>query len=264
MKSCDEMVNSLIERRDKYNTERKKRKNLIVKISSPVLCLAIAVGVIFMFPELKKSAEKPVADIDAEITETIKSKSKKTDKDEEKTIEFEKSITDIKTTSNNEIGTDKEKSNTEKKSSVKEPHEGDKDTDGISDFAYFFWKNNIVVSGSLRSELNNNKDGVIEIYALYRPFLPDITEFTYDGKTLYELSEEVKDESSDKELQKIYNIHVKEVLLNAEKQLRENNIKCERKENTNNCLKIYVTAEEFENLPLDHLSRWNFDLAFDR
>ena len=43
--------------------------------------------------------------------------------------------------------------------------------------------------------------------------------------------------------------------------LSENNIKCERAPYSTDSLNIVVTAEELENLPLEHMEFWVFSLT---
>lgn len=41
MKSCDEMVNSLLERRDEYNTEQKRKKKNLIRITVSMCCVCL-------------------------------------------------------------------------------------------------------------------------------------------------------------------------------------------------------------------------------
>lgn len=42
MKSCDEMVNSLLERRDRYEAEKKRKRSALIRAAAPVCCVCLA------------------------------------------------------------------------------------------------------------------------------------------------------------------------------------------------------------------------------
>ena len=58
-----------------------------------------------------------------------------------------------------------------------------------------------------------------------------------------------------------YSVYLEGVLAETEKILSENNIKCERAPYSTDSLNIVVTAEELENLPLEHMEFWVFGLT---
>lgn len=62
---------------------------------------------------------------------------------------------------------------------------------------------------------------------------------------------------------KAYNAYLETVLLTAENQLSENDIECERAAYMNNGLTFTASADELENLPLNDLENWYFDLVSD-
>lgn len=62
---------------------------------------------------------------------------------------------------------------------------------------------------------------------------------------------------------KAYDAYMETVLSEAEKQLSQKNIRCQRAPYSNNSLILTVTAAELENLPLTDLKNWSFDLASD-
>lgn len=62
---------------------------------------------------------------------------------------------------------------------------------------------------------------------------------------------------------KAYDAYMETVLSEAEKQLSQKNIRCQRAPYSSNSLILTVTAAELENLPLTDLKNWSFDLASD-
>ena len=58
-----------------------------------------------------------------------------------------------------------------------------------------------------------------------------------------------------------YNVYLETVLPKSEKILSEYNIKCERTPYSKDSLNMVVTAEELENLPLEHIEFWVFSLT---
>ena len=58
-----------------------------------------------------------------------------------------------------------------------------------------------------------------------------------------------------------YKAYLEAVLGETEKILMENNIKCERAPYSTDSLNIVVTADELENLPLEHIEFWVFGLT---
>ena len=84
------------------------------------------------------------------------------------------------------------------------------------------------------------------------------------------LSDELKkdiagfdDYTAREKYKKAYNAYLETVLPAAANQLSKNNIKCERAAYMNNGLTFTASADELENLPLNDLENWYFDLVSD-
>lgn len=65
--------------------------------------------------------------------------------------------------------------------------------DTSESYEYILW-NHLSLSGELKSEIDANPDAVFAVLATYRPTTGDITDFTYDGKTLAEWAVEADNE----------------------------------------------------------------------
>lgn len=62
------------------------------------------------------------------------------------------------------------------------------------DFCLFWWKNKISMYGDLYWAINDNPNGTFAVTAKYRPTPQNVTGFTYEGKTLYQLAVEADNE----------------------------------------------------------------------
>ena len=160
MKNTDEMVNSLLERRELYNKEHKKHKRMIIRISTSVVCCSIIFCSALMLLNLQNSGKLPVA-WESNAHKVLKNKNKKPDE----SIVWE---------------------NDENQKGV--------DNSATNGTCIFWWKNKLSISGTLLHAIENNPDSVFAIIATYRPAAANITSFTYEGKTLAEWAVEADDE----------------------------------------------------------------------
>ena len=71
---------------------------------------------------------------------------------------------------------------------------------------------------------------------------------------------EYNEDSANRKYKLAYNAYLETVLPSAVKLMNENNIQCERKKHSNNCITFIATAKELENLPLKELKNWYFEL----
>ena len=130
-----------------------------------------------------------------------------------------------------------------------------------------WWKNKLSVTGALYYALEDNPGSVFSVLATYRPTTANITDFIHEGKTLSEWATEAfaKDASEDamRGYKLAYNAYLEVVMPEAVSALSENGIECSRADYQNNGIMLSVTAEELENLPLEDLQHWYFDLASD-
>lgn len=75
MKNCDEMVNSLLERRDRYEAEKKRKRSVMIRAAAPVCCVCLIallgvgswIGGAFNKAEPKQTPEIP--EQTSEVTE---------------------------------------------------------------------------------------------------------------------------------------------------------------------------------------------------
>ena len=92
-----------------------------------------------------------------------------------------------------------------------------------------------------------------------------LNKYIIDGRFLAEQLKqdiEVYNETSAARTYKLaYNAYLETVMPETEKNLSEKNIKCERAPYSADSLNIVVTADELENLPLDHMELWVFGLT---
>ncbi|MDO5331404.1 MAG: hypothetical protein Q4E99_01880 [Bacillota bacterium] len=92
-----------------------------------------------------------------------------------------------------------------------------------------------------------------------------LNKYIVDGRFLADQLEkdiEAYHESSAARTYKLaYNAYLSEVLAETEKVLSENNIKYERTPYSTDSLNIAVTADELENIPLEHIEFWIFGLT---
>lgn len=72
--------------------------------------------------------------------------------------------------------------------------------------------------------------------------------------------EEYNENSAAKGYKLAYNAYLETVIPKTIKLLSENNIKCKRADYLNSGIALTVTAEELENLPLEDIENWSFDL----
>lgn len=233
MKTYDEMAQNALNRISNYETEQRKRRKKVAKIAIPAVsfCLVAMLSIGAWQWGLSK--------------------------------------TNINTTDNNNAVAANQNIDAEEKPDVQivsEDNNGQKgaDTNSVNGFCGFWWKNKLNVSGTLYSAIENDPDSVFAILATYRPTTANITSFTYEGKTLAEWAAEAFEENASQDAKKgyelAYNAYLETVLPSAVSRLSENNIKCERASYMNNGLTLLATAWELENLPLEDLGNWYFDL----
>lgn len=220
--------------------------------------------------------------------------------------------------------------------------------------ALFWWKNKLVMTGNLYWAIDENPGAAFSVLATYRPATANVTDFTYEGKTLAEWAvaadnerilpekmaqllkcgDELKygtalyetgtpdgikwdqswyenqvayfgdlldkyivdgeffrealeadiaalqsisvttpdgattvtyigETAARKQYALAWQAYLETVLSAAVSRLKENGISCERASYRNDALTLLATAQQMENLPLEDLESWYFDLASD-
>ena len=220
MKSCDEMVSSLLERRELYNNVRRKRRKIITGISCAAFCAVVACSAFAVHNSENKAEILPESDntevsvTDIDNPSTVPAYDKKTDADKTE-IKTGKSRGEAKTSvfeKKKDKKSEKEKTVSEKssKSTTTEPTEKEKTTsktktngnkttgnsvgNSSGGTAILRLKNKINVSGELYYALADNPDATFRVSAVYRPATANIRDFTYKGKTLSEWAIESENE----------------------------------------------------------------------
>lgn len=204
MKSSNEMVNSLLERRDNYIKERKKRNKIIAAVFSVLCCAAVICSVKIISNSTDKK-ERPGSDgfnvVSSDNSLDVEQNYKKKENDSAVSENFvtEKEKTS-KADNSEKMNTSEEKtvdnSKNEKKTDVhssdkKQVVSGDVTSTGGS---LILWKNKIKIGGALCGEIENNPNGIFKVSAVYRPPTANITSFVYKGKTLGEWAVEADNE----------------------------------------------------------------------
>lgn len=274
MKNCDEMVSSLLERREKYNEKRKKRNKMIAGISSAVcgvliICSAVIVPNYINSAKLSADAES-VTEKNEDIL-SVTSYDGKLEKAENITVRQETApvseTADESVTAGQPASADSNtgKTNTEGNETAQEAEESMKGT--ANDFA-IFRHGKLSVYGDLYWKLQDDPDGVFNVTASYRPTTSDITSFSYEGKTLAEWADEAYsnyfegNEDAMKGYKRAYNAYLETVMPSMVKQLSDKGYKCERTAYSNSSLTFYgITAKELVTLPLENSTSWVFGLA---
>ena len=212
MKTYEEMAQSALRRIDRYEAEQKKRRKAAARIAAPVMsfCLVAIIGLgawhAGVFEKAPESAFSSGPDIDASGMPVP---------NPDGTIQREKEpevypqhpilhpgdegyVAPVPTPDpDNDIDT--APAHTETAPAVPdevEPPEpeiitgGDGQKGGGSavtgGFCEFWWKNKLVMYGDLYWALDENPGGTFAILAAYRPTPANVTDFTYEGKTLSE------------------------------------------------------------------------------
>ena len=207
MKNCDEMTKSLIERRDEYLAEQKKKRKTAAKILAPVasFCIVALIG-IGAWKLGIYTTKPPVADgeiiantnekwngeneVDEPIQTPIDAEGSEKHYDEDTAIEepstpptpSEDDPFGGKAQGWGDAPVDIPKSDEE----TAVPVELTTPAPVTDDCALMWWKNKFTVYGSLYRVLTDTPDTELAIRAEYRPAVVDVTNFRYEGKTLLE------------------------------------------------------------------------------
>ena len=184
MKSSEEMVKSLLERREQYAKERERQRKRIVGISVPAGCCALLLCAVFLLPGMKdrvgtaalpmptSAPDMPITDSGVsaqEAPEPVTDAGEGTDVILPDETAVPGAETDGGTASPPDL-TPK----TETAGSVSE------------EVCYLWWKNRLSVTWRLNQAIQDDPEGTFTVIANYRPATGDITDFTYEGKTLSE------------------------------------------------------------------------------
>lgn len=292
MKTYEEMAQNALNRISNYKKEKKEQRKKFTKISvfAVSFCLAAVICIGAWQSKIFK-AEKPLVNAGNTASQEGNQSSGYTASDNSD----EKSDLDVsykspaktapdksdKASAQNKTGSKKSDNNTDnadsKSVSDKKPKTqavtgnstGQKgaETNSSEGFPYFWWNNSLLVSGPLKSAMENNPDSMFTVLATYRPATADVTSFTYEGKTLAKWATEAYKENASQDAMKgykrAYNAYLETVLPAAVNRLTENQIRCERTAYRNDALTLFVTAGQLNNLPLENLKYWYFDLASD-
>ena len=348
MKTYKEMADDALNRISQYEIEKQNKRKKAIRIATPVVsCCLVAVVCIGMWQGGTLRDRRKLAIPAGAGEKTYTPEEIEAQNEQEKLLEqqYEKQ--------QEGQGNSKQSDAKPDEQIIISDNEDIKGSEVSSmDFCLFWWKNKITMYGDLYWAINDNPDGTFAVTAKYRPTPQNVTGFTYEGKTLYQLAVEADNErmmpekmmellkvgdelkfgtalyetgtpdgikwdralyeekvayfgnlldkyiidgrfladqlkNDIEELQSInvttpdgttttithgdtsarelyaraYNVYIEGVLAETEKILSENNIKCERAPYSTDSLNIVVTAEELENLPLEHMEFWVFCLT---
>ena len=326
MKSSEEMLKSLLNRREQYEKERKKRRKRIVGISVPTGCCALILCAVFLLPGMKDNIGSgalpiPTAAPDMPMTD---SSAIMPENPEPVTDAGEPDVPNVEA---DDGGTASPPDLTPKTETV-----------GSEEVFFLWWKNRLSVTWRLNQAIESDPEGTFTVIANYRPTTGDITDFTYEGRTLSQWATEAVEadllpdkmaellkmgdalkygealyetgtpegEKWDRRLYedkiayygeellnryivdgeflrealendlhdmkntalalaeeaygRAYAAYLDEVMPEFVQVLTAGDISCGRMTDRNSCLLLTVTAEELENLPLENVKDWYFDL----
>ena len=182
MKTYKEMADDALNRISQYEAEKQNKRKKISKLVVPTLSLCIvAVVCIGMFQSGTLNDRTKLATTDdinnggkTQTAEEIEAQNQQ-EKQLEKELE-----------NNNQISGQTPKPDNQVILSDDEDAKGSGES--TSGFAQFWWKNKIVMYGDLYWALGENPNGTFAVTAKYRPTPQDVTDFTHEGKTLFELA----------------------------------------------------------------------------
>ena len=324
MKSSEEMVKNLLERRREYEVRRKQRQKRIAGFSVSAGCCALILCAAFLLPGrgqpissgssaiLPMPTEAPTGSGYAEAPDAPMTDSGAI---------LPEPMTDM------DGGTASPPDLTPKT-----------ETSGSEGTYYLWWKEKLTVTGRLYHAIEDDPAGTLTVLAIYRPATAEIADFVYEGKTLSEwavasaeaqllpdkmaellkmgdalkygealyetgtpegekwdrrlyedkvayygeelLSRYIVDgeflrEALENDLHdmkntalalaeeaygRAYAAYLDEVMPEFVQVLTAGDISCGRMTDRNSCLLLTVTAEELENLPLENVKDWYFDL----
>ncbi|MCQ2553480.1 MAG: hypothetical protein MJ150_04155 [Clostridia bacterium] len=184
MKTYKEMADDALSRISQYEIEKQNKRKKITKIAAPVVscCLVVAVCIGMWQGGTLKDRTKLAN------TEDVNNGGKKETAEEiEAQNEQERKLQE-----------ELENQQSSPKSDNQIIASGDEDIKGSEsssmDFCIFWWKNKISMYGDLYWVINDNPNGTFAVTAKYRPAPQNVTGFTYEGKTLYQLAVEADNE----------------------------------------------------------------------
>lgn len=193
MKTYDEMAHDALERISEQKCKQKKRRKTITGITvSAVFCLLSVFGIAawqsgwFAEPVLPPDAsETTAAEITADniaVTEVTATEIpvSETGSEENETTEKERGNERPTEYVENVTGT------TETTAAAPADNGNKGSVDTASDCAILRWNNKLNVSGALYYAMQADPSGTFSVTASYRPATAEITDFTYEGKTLSE------------------------------------------------------------------------------
>ena len=342
MKTYKEMADDALSRISQYETEKQNKRKRTIRIATSVVsCCLVAAVCIGMWQGGTLKDRTKLAN-----TEDVNNGGKKETAEEiEAQNEQERKLQE-----------ELENQQSAPKSDNQIIASGDEDIKGSEassmDFCMFWWKNKISMYGDLYWAINDNPNGIFAVTAKYRPTPEKVTDFIYEGKTLFRLAVEADNErmipekmtellkvgdelkygaalyetgtpdgikwdralyeekvayfgnlldkyivdgrfladqlkkdieaqqsinvttpdgttttiihgdtSAREQYARAYNAYVEGVLAETEKVLSENGVQCERAPYSTDSLKLVETADELENLTLEHMEFWVFSLT---
>ena len=350
MKTYEEMAKSALERIEQHKTEAKQHKKTVIKIAVPgaTLCLAAIFGItVWQTGLLKKpTAVQPVtgtpaAENTAENTvfpgeDTAASETAPAWEAPVSREENIAPVTDIQAPTDEVSASAQTTAAHTEESTSAQGTEGKKGDDvDTSAAALLRLGDKLTVSGALYYAISENPEGTFRVTAYYRPATAEITDYTYEGKTLSEwaiasedsrftlqkmhellkqgeelkygsalyetgmpdgikwdknfyeerikyfgplidkyivngeflheqLSKDIAEYDSETAVDKYaraYNSYLEKIMPSVVQKLTQNGISCERAAYSVNGVTFTVTAQQLENIPLDDLEDWSFDLA---
>ena len=167
MKTYKEMADDALSRISQYEIEKQNKRKRIIKIATPVVsCCLVAVVCIGMWQggtlkDRTKLAD-PTRDIGIDTGDKTNTLEEDVKNDEQIIISGNEDVKGSEASS--------------------------------MDFCLFWWKNKISMYGDLYWAINDNPNGTFAVTAKYRPTPQNVTGFTYEGKTLYQLAVEADNE----------------------------------------------------------------------
>lgn len=239
MKTYEEMAESALRRIEAQKNEQNRRRNKAMRIAVPAVgfCMAALIGVgiwqsgimakLTDAPEVAGETAVKAAESGTQAAETAEAKGENKPEEQAKSGETTAS-----------------------------------DTPATSDSRTFMRWKNMSVTGELKAALEKG-DGQISVIAEYRPTTANITDFIFDGSSLAEWAIRAYTENTAEAAEKYalaFAAYADEIMPSVIFELGRDGITCERIDSGK--LLIIATADEFENLPIEH-SSWLFDLAED-
>lgn len=191
MKSYKEMADDALGRIRQCEAEKQNRRKRIIKIATPAIscCVVIAVCIgMWQSGTLKDRAKLADPTIGTgEKTYTHEEIEAQNQRERQLEQQYEKQQEGQGNSKQSDAKADEQ--------IIISDNEDIKGSESSSmNFCLFWWKNKISMYGDLYWAINDNPDETFEVTAKCRPTPEKVTDFTYEGKTLFRLAVEADNE----------------------------------------------------------------------